>query len=72
MRDSTTHRAAVVWVERDPVDLPGPPQHFPAVVVDAWDGDVESVRLAQRFVDDVLGTDPIGEVLTVGAAHPLR
>ena len=72
VRDSGTGRAAVVWVERNPAGLPGPPQRFPAVVVDAWDGDAGSLRLAHRFVDDVLGTDPIGEVLTVGAAYPLR
>lgn len=72
VRGSGTRRAAVVWVERNPAGLPGPPQRFPALVVDAWDGEAESVRVAHRFVDDVLGTDPIGDLLMVGAAQPLR
>lgn len=63
-------RAAVAWIERTPHDLPGPQQRFPAVLVDAWEAG-EGLRVAHRFVDDMLGTDTLGDPLVVGPADPL-
>ena len=71
VRSSSAARAAITWIERDPVDLPGPRQLFPAVVVDAWDAGTEGVRVGRRFVDDVLGTGPLGGRLVVGRIAPL-
>lgn len=71
VRSSGAARAAITWVERNPVDLPGPRQTFPAVVVDAWDVGWEGLRVARRFVDDVLGTGPLGGRLVVGPVGPL-
>lgn len=71
VRESGARRAAVTWVERHPSYLPGPPQRFPAVVVDAWDAGAEGLRVAHRFVDDLLGTDPMGDPLVVGPVPPL-
>ena len=71
VRTSHAARAAITWVERDPADLPGPRQCFPAVVVDAWDAHHEGVRVGRRFVDDVLGTGPLGGRLVVGPVAPL-
>ncbi len=66
VRSSGAARAAITFVERDPADLPGPRQAFPAVVVDAWDAGTGGVRVGRRFVDDVLGTGPLGPPLVVG------
>ena len=71
VRSSGAVRAATTYIERDPADLPGPRQTFPAVVVDAWDAGVEGVRVGRRFVDDVLGTGPLGPPLVVGPIAPL-
>ncbi|HEY0118756.1 MAG TPA: hypothetical protein VGC04_08255 [Cellulomonas sp.] len=71
VRSSGAGRAAITWIERDPADLPGPRQTFPAVVVDAWDAGAEGVRVGRRFVDDVLGTGPLGGRLVVGPVAPL-
>lgn len=71
VRSSGAARAAVTWIERNPSELPGPRQAFPAVVVDAWDAGVEGVRVGRRFVDDVLGTGPLGGRLVVGPVAPL-
>ena len=71
VRSSGAARAAVTWIERDPADLPGPRQAFPAVVVDAWDAGGEGLRVGRRFVDDVLGTGPLGGRLVVGRVAPL-
>jgi hypothetical protein len=66
VRSSGAARAAITFVDRDPADLPGPRQAFPAVVVDAWDAGTGGVRVGRRFVDDVLGTGPLGPPLVVG------
>ncbi len=66
VRSSGAARAAITWIEQDPVDLPGPRQQFPAVVVDAWDAGTEGIRVGRRFVADVLGTGPLGDRLVVG------
>lgn len=66
VRSSGAARAAITFIERDPADLPGPRQGFPAVVVDAWDAGTGGVRVGRRFVDDVLGTGPLGPPLVVG------
>ncbi len=66
VRSSGAVRAATTFIDRDPADLPGPRQTFPAVVVDAWDAGAEGVRVGRRFVDDVLGTGPLGPPLVVG------
>ncbi|OJV80790.1 MAG: hypothetical protein BGO37_14640 [Cellulomonas sp. 73-92] len=66
VRSSGAARAAITFIERDPADLPGPRQAFPAVVVDAWDAGTGGVRVGRRFVDDVLGTGPLGPPLVVG------
>ena len=66
VRSSGATRAAITFIERDPADLPGPRQAFPAVVVDAWDAGTGGVRVGRRFVDDVLGTGPLGPPLVVG------
>lgn len=71
VRSSGAVRAATTYIDRDPADLPGPRQTFPAVVVDAWDAGVEGVRVGRRFVDDVLGTGPLGPSLVVGPIAPL-
>ncbi len=64
---SGARRAAVAWIDRLPLGLPGPQQRFPAVLVDAWQAGGEvGVRVARRFVDDVLGTDLIGAPVVVG------
>lgn len=64
-------RAAVAWVDRSPEALPGPMQRFPAVIVDAWRAGDAGLRVAHRFVDDVLGTDLLGSPLVVGPVAPL-
>jgi hypothetical protein len=66
VRSSGAGRAAVTWIDRNPTDLPGPRQTFAAVLVDAWDAGGEGVRVGCRFVDDVLGTGPLGSPLVVG------
>lgn len=71
VRSSGAARAAITWIEHDPVDLPGPRQQFPVVVVDAWDAGTEGIRVARRFVADVLGTGPLGDRLVVGPISPL-
>jgi hypothetical protein len=71
VRGSGARRAAVTWVERHPAYLPGAPQRFPAVVVDTWDTGAPGLRVAHRFVDDVLGTDPLGGPLVVGTVPAL-
>lgn len=71
VRASGAVRAATTYIDRDPADLPGPRQTFPAVVVDAWDAGVEGMRVGRRFVDDVLGTGPLGPPLVVGPIAPL-
>lgn len=71
VRSSGAVRAATTYIEREPADLPGPRQTFPAVVVDSWDAGAEGVRVGRRFVDDVLGTGPLGPSLVVGPIAPL-
>jgi hypothetical protein len=71
VRSSGAARAAITWIDRDPADLPGPRQLFPAVVVDAWDAGADGVRVGRRFVDDVLGTGPLGGPLVLGPIAPL-
>ena len=71
VRSSGAARAAITWIDRDPADLPGPRQLFPAVIVDAWDAGVNGVRVGRRFVDDVLGTGPLGGPLVLGPIAPL-
>ena len=71
VRSSGAARAAITWIEHNPVDLPGPRQQFPAVVVDAWDAGAEGIRVGRRFVADVLGTGPLGDRLVVGPIAPL-
>jgi hypothetical protein len=66
VRSSGAGRAAITWIDRNPTDLPGPRQKFAAVLVDAWDAGGEGVRVGCRFVDDVLGTGPLGRPLVVG------
>jgi hypothetical protein len=66
VRSSGAARVAITYIERSPLDLPGPRQTFPAVVVDACDAGSGGLRVARRFVDDVLGTGPIGAPLVVG------
>jgi len=66
VRSSGAARAAITYVERNPLELPGPRQTFPAVLVDAFDAGNGGLRVGRRFVDDVLGTGPIGAPLVVG------
>jgi len=65
-RNCGARRAAIAWIDRHPTGVPGPLQAFPAVLVEASEPGVAGLRVAHRFVDDVLGTGPLGDPQIVG------
>jgi hypothetical protein len=70
-RNCGGRRVAIAWIERRPHGVPGPLESFPAVMVEASEPGQLGLRVAHRFVDDVLGTGPLGEPVLVGQVPPL-
>ena len=70
-RTSGAQRVAIGWIDRRPTGVPGPLQAFPAVLVEASEAGVAGLRVAHRFVDDVLGTGPLGDPQIVGRVPAL-
>ena len=70
-RTSGARTAAIGWIDRNPAGIPDPRQGFPAVLVEASEAGAPGLRVAHRFVEDALGTGPLGEPVLVGEVAPL-
>ena len=70
-RASGARAAAVGWIDRRADGIPDPRQGFPAVLVEASEAGAPGMRVAHRFVEDALGTGPLGDPVLVGEVAPL-
>lgn len=70
-RTSGARTAAIGWIDRHPTGVPDPRQGFPAVLVEASEAGSPGLRVAHRFVEDALGTGPLGDPVLVGEVPPL-
>ena len=70
-RASGARAAAIGWIDRRADGIPDPRQGFPAVLVEASEAGAPGLRVAHRFVEDALGTGPLGDPVLVGEVAAL-
>ncbi|OZB47257.1 MAG: hypothetical protein B7X40_09725 [Cellulomonas sp. 14-74-6] len=70
-RTSGARAVAIGWIDRHPAGIPDPRQGFPAVLVEASEAGAPGLKVAHRFVEDALGTGPLGDPVLVGEVPPL-
>lgn len=70
-RTSGARAVAIGWIDRHPAGIPDPRQGFPAVLIEASEAGAPGLKVAHRFVEDALGTGPLGDPVLVGEIPPL-
>ncbi|CAL8969481.1 hypothetical protein CELL_00526 [Cellulomonas sp. T2.31MG-18] len=70
-RTSGARAVAIGWIDRRPAGIPDPRQGFPAVLIEASEAGAPGLKVAHRFVEDALGTGPLGDPVLVGEVPPL-
>lgn len=70
-RTSGARAVAIGWIDRHPAGVPDPRQGFPAVLIEASEAGAPGLKVAHRFVEDALGTGPLGDPVLVGEVPPL-
>ncbi|MBN9328530.1 hypothetical protein [Cellulomonas sp. 73-145] len=70
-RTSDARAVAIGWIDRHPAGIPDPRQGFPAVLIEASEAGAPGLKVAHRFVEDALGTGPLGDPVLVGEVPPL-
>ncbi len=70
-RSSGARAVAIGWIDRHPAGVPDPRQGFPAVLIEASEAGAPGLKVAHRFVEDALGTGPLGDPVLVGEVPPL-